>query len=255
MSDRPVPFLATAAGRLTCAVSVLGANLACSPAPAFGGGPPLDPAVETELIVRPAVGHAVADVVSALANAGLVAVQVADSIDLRDTFLLTHLPQPGVGVPQLELILAEITASGVTAWAEINYQAQTAEGKTDSLWVTGLGFGDWFTQQYAVQLLDLPLAHTRSRGQGVVVAILDTGVDLAHTAVEGPVAAGVWSFVHDSPDVADAGNGNDDDGDGLVDEGVGHGTFVASLIRMTAHVALLMPLQELDSEVRSNNYR
>jgi subtilisin family serine protease len=229
--------------------------LAISLGATMGAGAPGDPAIEDQLAVRPALGHTIAQAVSALENSGLVGVTVADSIPGRDTYLLKHDPQPGVGLPQLEAILAQVTDSGIAAWAEVNYEAQTAEGKTDSLWVTGLGFGDWFHQQYAVELLGVSQAHSLTRGQGVVVALLDTGVDIAHPAIEGAMASGAWSLVTNSPNVADMGNGMDDDADGTIDEGAGHGSFVASLIRLVAPEALLLPIQVLDSEGRSDNFR
>lgn len=229
----------------------------CTPLQAMGGGTGFaaDAPIERELTVRPAPGHTVTDAVAALKQAGLMNIRAVDSIAQRDIHLLTHDPQPGTDLPTLEAIMLGLVDSGVAAWAEINYQCQTAEGKTDSLWVTGIGFGDWYGQQYSNPLLGMSVAHSTSRGQGVVVAILDTGMDTAHPAVQGLMAPGAWSFVSNSALVADAGNNTDDDGDGLTDEGVGHGTFVASLVRQVAPDALLLPIQVLDSEGRSDNYR
>ncbi len=220
----------------------------------MGGGVPVDPPIENELVVRPSTGHSSADIVDGLTAAGLTSVSVSDEISGRNTFLITHIPQAGMDLPQLEAVLDGLVANGIATWAEVNYQSQTAEGKTDSLWVTGIGLEEWFNQQYLVTTLGLPAAHQRTLGQGVIVAVLDSGMDASHPSIAGPIAPGAWSFLTDSPNVTDSGNGIDDDGDGLVDEGVGHGTFVASLIRLVAPQSRLLPIQVLDSEGRADNF-
>lgn len=218
------------------------------------GGRPESPPVDDELVVRPATGHTLDELITALESAGFAEVVLSDSILGRDTHLLHHVPQPGVDVPQMEAMLAVVRSQGIAKWAEINYLSETAEGKSDSLWVTELDLDRSFPTQYSVDLLGLPAAQARSKGQGVLVAILDTGFDFAHPALAGTWAPGA-DFVADGAGLADVGDGADGDGDGLVDEGIGHGTFVASLIRLVAPEAALIPLRVLDSEGRADNYR
>ena len=47
----------------------------------------------------------------------------------------------------------------------------------------------------------------------------------------------------------------DDDGDGLIDEGRGHGTFVASLVLAVAPGAEIIPYRVLDSDSRGTRMR
>lgn len=103
--------------------------------------------------------------------------------------------------------------------------------------------------QPALARIGADLAHLRGyTGQGVVVAVIDTGLDVNHPLIAGRVAPGGYDFVSNDADPADVGNGIDDDRDGLVDEGVGHGTFVASLVLAVAPDARILPLRALDSD-------
>jgi thermitase len=101
--------------------------------------------------------------------------------------------------------------------------------------------------QYANEHLDLPLARELSTGSGVVVAVLDTGVQLDHPALASQLGAG-YDFVDGDTVPADEGNGLDDDGDELVDETVGHGTHVAGIVLLVAPESQIMPLRVLNSD-------
>ena len=101
--------------------------------------------------------------------------------------------------------------------------------------------------QYANEHLDLPLARELSTGRGVLVAVLDTGVQLDHPALASQVVAG-YDFIDDDTVPTDEGNGLDDDGDELVDEAVGHGTHVAGIILLVAPESQIMPLRVLNSD-------
>lgn len=103
--------------------------------------------------------------------------------------------------------------------------------------------------QPALAAIGVPTARTRGYdGTGVVVAVIDTGIVASHPAIVGHLATGGRDFVDGDLDPSDVGNGRDDDRDGLVDEGVGHGTFVASLILAVAPNAKILPLRALNSD-------
>ncbi len=101
--------------------------------------------------------------------------------------------------------------------------------------------------QYANEHLDLPLARELSTGSGVVVAVLDTGVQLNHPDLAPHLVAG-YDFVDDDAVPVDEGNGVDDDEDGLIDEGTGHGTHVAGIVLLVAPDSQIMPLRVLNSD-------
>jgi subtilisin family serine protease len=102
--------------------------------------------------------------------------------------------------------------------------------------------------QPAMTAIGAPVALTRYGGVGVIVAVVDTGISATHPSIAGRLAAGGIDLVDGDADPADVGNGLDDDGDGLIDEGVGHGTFVASLVLAVAPDARILPIRALDSD-------
>jgi subtilisin family serine protease len=85
-------------------------------------------------------------------------------------------------------------------------------------------------------------------GSGVVVAVLDSGWNLSHPAIAGRLSSHRFDAVGLDWDVDDAGNSIDDDRDGYADLGVGHGTFVGSLILRVAPGATLVPIRIADDE-------
>jgi thermitase len=81
----------------------------------------------------------------------------------------------------------------------------------------------------------------------VTVAVLDTGVDLDHPDLADKLLPG-YDFVENDNVPDDVANGLDEDGDGLVDEGTGHGTHVSGVIAFTAPNAKILPLRVLNSD-------
>lgn len=106
----------------------------------------------------------------------------------------------------------------------------------------GGGPGSGYNDQWALSQIRTPQAQSQARGQGIIVAVLDTGVDLDHPLLEGKLVAG-YDFV-DGDDVPDeVANQVDDDDDGHVDEAVGHGTHVAGVVALVAPDAQIMPVR------------
>ena len=223
-------------------------------APAFAGDG-TDPLVPGELMLRAETPKALASALATL-SANFSGVGVLGQIEGRPIYLVSY-ELNAVQVPDdVDLVLNGLIAQGHIAWGELNYEGQTAEGRTDSLWLSGFDIApSRYTEQYAAPLLGLDGAHPGSRGAGVVVAVLDTGIDGTHPALSGAVSTQGVSFVAGSGHWMDSGDGLDSDGDGLVDEQVGHGTFVAGLIRLVAPDAMLLPVRVLDSDGIANNFQ
>ena len=107
--------------------------------------------------------------------------------------------------------------------------------------------------QEAFESLSLDEAHEIATGSGAIVAVLDSGVDASHPLLAERLLAG-YDLVDDDADPRDVLNGVDDDGDGLVDEAYGHGTFVAGIVAQIAPDADILPVRVLDAEGRGHLY-
>jgi thermitase len=112
------------------------------------------------------------------------------------------------------------------------------------IWSGGDGIGGVAADNAAVWAqvrLEEARALAPAQGAGVVVAVLDTGLDLGHPAFAGALAdpAAWFDFVDGDGVPAEEGR----DGDAF-----GHGTAVAGLVRQVAPGATILPLRVLDAD-------
>lgn len=129
-----------------------------------------------------------------------------------------------------------------TKLADRRYHNWAAGDPTDA----GTDEGAWLDQDVS-HALGLTDAHQRSTGESVVVAVLDTGVEATHPALAGRLLAG-YDYVDDDAKPDETVEGSDQNGNGVVDEGYGHGTAVAGTVALVAPDALILPLRVLDSD-------
>ena len=165
---------------------------------------------------------------------------------------------------------AKVKASAVAAdttrveYAEANWTAGSPEGSgltwsvADS-WNSGLTWsvGDAgqsgeaaYRGQWAVGKIRLGEAHRATKGAGMIVAVLDTGVDRRHPALAGRLLR-VRDFVDDDDDPSEVlptcppGTTSTDP---RACGPYGHGTHVAGLVALAAPEAKIMPLRVLDPQ-------
>jgi subtilisin family serine protease len=81
----------------------------------------------------------------------------------------------------------------------------------------------------------------------VIVAVLDTGVDLTHPALAANLVPG-YNVLQPNQAPADTPSSIDSDNDGQVNDALGHGTGVAGIIAAVAPQSRIMPIKVLDSE-------
>lgn len=138
--------------------------------------------------------------------------------------------------------------------------ARTILSFPDGYATPGKTQADFRGQQQLFDLLQLVQVQARSKGKGAVVAIIDTGVNFNHQTLQ----PHLW--VDDRPKADIAGDGIDNDEDGLVDDFrgwdfynndndpmdepgdpketvAGHGTFIAGLIALMAPECRIMPIR------------
>jgi subtilisin family serine protease len=226
------------------AVAALGA-LAVLPAPATAA-----PAVRSEVITWVRPGTSMAAVVRAAGASAFSAV-----IASRGVYLVAAPVAPNAKAQQKATsdTVNALRRDKAVQWAVPASEVEVADERFHA-WPAG----DPEAAQRA-DLADQPAwvsqglaqAHAFATGKGVVVAVLDTGVDPTHELLQGRLLPG-YDMVGDDADPDDVANGIDDDHDGHVDRAYGHGTFVAGLIRQIAPAAMILPVRVLDDEGRGS---
>jgi subtilisin family serine protease len=244
----PRPLHSTVAAMLLIGLGLLSASCArrAPNAPAAGATPH----------APPAQGNYINDVDSttvSLLIAGANAYQVAD--DHGATLMgwsgdLCAM-QSHAGMTPAELA-ADLLQDSRVLQAEPDARAESPEARQESFsFDDGYGNSGTWVEQPATTAVHLDGAHTVSRGEGVTVAVLDTGIDPSHPAFAGRLVGG-WDFLDHDADPTDVANGIDDDGDGQIDESFGHGTHVAGIVAVAAPDARIMALRVLDSDGRGD---
>ncbi|MCH8314609.1 MAG: S8 family serine peptidase [Planctomycetes bacterium] len=226
---------------------------------AHAGDCPVDDLrLDDRIMVGVAVGATIEDFIAAFEAAHTdhnITLEIIDSIEPRETYLL-QLGPPGLSpeiVDLLEEDLDPVNYPGLLQWSDFLYEVETAEGGTGSLWFnTGDGGNNLYLGQYPIELMALPLAQALSTGAGVAVAVLDTGVDASHPALQGRVLSNGFNFITNDANTDDVGDGQDNDGDGSIDEQVGHGTYVAALVALVAPDVKILPVVVLNPDGRSD---
>jgi thermitase len=143
----------------------------------------------------------------------------------------------------LEQLAEAITADDRTIYAEPNRPTDAPEAIGRETFVWGGEDDGPYIGQYAPEMLGLPAAHALSQGAGVIVAVIDTGVQLNHPELAPRLTTARIDFVDgDSVPEDEFGTGNN--------YGAGHGTHVAGIIRLVAPQAQIMPIRVLDTDGR-----
>ncbi len=243
MRPRVLPFVALAAllalagcGRRSPLAPALAIDTAPAPAAVAASGNDYTPSVVVWSCVSPSDEAGVEE------DHGLTALE-----SMGDAVIGT-VPagqDPTVVAQQLQL-------DGRVSWAEPNYRCETAESRGHS-WAFDDGFPNTSgaVDQTATRRLELANAHRASRGRGVLIAVLDTGIDPLHPMLKGRLAPG-WDFVDNDFDPTERPTGADTDNDGLIDEALGHGSHVAGIVAIVSPDAGVLPLRVLDSNGRGD---
>ncbi len=152
------------------------------------------------------------------------------------------------GVGNLEEFAESMAGDSAVEVAEVNYLYETPEAVRQM--VVGAISAGWedYEDQEITERIGLDEALTYARGEGITVAVLDTGVDPNHPALVGHISPRGFDYVDNDGQPWEESNGIDDDEDGLTDEGFGHGTMVAGIVRLVAPDATILPIRVLNDE-------
>ena len=149
--------------------------------------------------------------------------------------------------------------------------ARSTQSFPDGFASIGFHLSDYTAQQQFYSWLKLADVQLRSRGAGVVIAVIDTGIDRWHSLL----TTKMWLDQRGNADIAN--DGFDNDGDGLLDDSwgwdfvdndnnpadhpddpansvAGHGTFIAGLIATLAPDARLLPVRAFGTDGMSNTF-
>ena len=157
----------------------------------FGGDFPRDKPAEAHVpgraLVRFKPGVSQAAQQQAL-DAGELAATVVDEIEALQVQIV-EVPEE-----QLEAALESYRANPRVAYAELDTLVTVALAPNDPLYAA---------QQYGPQLIQADRAWDTAQGAGVVIAVVDTGVDFGHPDLQGQLLAGGYDFVNNDGDPAD----------------------------------------------------
>lgn len=166
------------------------------------------------------------------------------TIDTLAPMYLVGLPD---GIPDAVMI-ATLHADPRVAWAEYAYVNETPEAVRQMVVAIVGGTVDGFFEQGIYERLNLADIHMHTLGEGTSIAIIDTGVNTSHPAFHAASFLPGVDYIDGDLDPTDPANGLDDDGDGEIDEGAGHGTMVTGIAHFTAPGASILPIRALDDE-------
>jgi thermitase len=132
----------------------------------------------------------------------------------------------------VEQVMREVNPDRDVKSVEPNFLFQVPEINQRTIAnVDGPGATDAYDSQQALHLIRAFEAQAVADGSGVVVAVIDTGVDTTHPSL-GNLAAG-YDFVDNDNDPSEVSGG----------QGYGHGTMVAGLIKLVAPGVTIMPVR------------
>lgn len=155
------------------------------------------------------------------------------------------------GIEDMEGYADVMEAGDLIESADPNYHAYSPEAARQMPLAAVGGTVADFEDQDAASRVALAAAHEVTLGEGATVAIVDTGVDFAHPRLSGQLLVG-YDFIDHDTDASEEQNGADEDGDGTIDDGYGHGTMVAGVVSLVAPAATILPVRVLGDEGMGN---
>ncbi len=173
------------------------------------------------------------------------------TIQLLAPSLGIYLLQAPTGTPESDIIEA-MEFDLRLIYAEFNFIGELPEAAQSRIWAWGGPDDAPYFQQYAADLLNLNPAHAITKGEGTIIAILDTGIQLDHPALAAFITDTGFDFIDNDTIPADVYDGLNNQ---LVPGSAGgHGTHVAGIVHLVAPEAQLMPVRVLGPDGSGNAF-
>ncbi|GJM19535.1 MAG: hypothetical protein DHS20C14_17480 [Phycisphaeraceae bacterium] len=219
--------------------AALALYLAIGATPALGSdGTPGEDTLANQGVLELSPG---ADLTTVVARHGFT---VLESIPSRGLHLVAF--EPALTEGQFELLSDPLTGDPDITDSELNRASGDQGSGTQSMFASRTNAE--FLNQPLWSILGVPAANLSATGQGITVAVIDSGIDTDHPMFAGRIHPGAINLLGDPADFDESGNGIDDDGDLLIDEMLGHGTFVAGIILGVAPDATILPIRVMNDE-------
>lgn len=151
-------------------------------------------------------------------------------------------------------LIYEIRQNPDVVDADYSWDNETPEGTRQMMVAAVGGTITDYLDQHLVERIHLADIQEHTSGDGILVAVIDTGVLADHPGLGGMIDPDGYDFLDDDADPLDSANGIDDDADGDIDDGAGHGTMVAGIVHLVAPGAKILPIRVLNDEGRGNTF-
>ena len=168
-------------------------------------------------------------------------IHVVSELDELDMWKLTS--DAGISSADLAMVLQD--AMGEPVYPEIDLMTPEARGMTIAF-NDGRSAADAVVQPF-LDTVHASAAHVSRRGKKIRVAIIDTGIDPDHPALDKKYKKG-HDYIDGDKYPYEEANGIDDDQDGWIDEGFGHGTHIAGLVALSSPEAEIYAYRVLDAD-------
>lgn len=133
-------------------------------------------------------------------------VSVKQNFNMANVYILKNEDIQG---KSLEQVCKELSQDPNIEYVEPNYKYQVQMIPNDPFYSSSNTWGQGYDDLWGIKKIQADQAWDVSQGEGVVVAVIDTGVDYPHE----DLAQNIWTNPKEIP-----GNGIDDDGNGFVDD-------------------------------------
>ncbi len=141
--------------------------------------------------------------------------EIADEIGLNQIFTVKF-DNADINIKAL---VVELEKDPDIEYAELSYLYRTKEVPNDPFYHSSNSWGQGYDDLWGIKRINAEQAWDQTKGEGVIVAVIDTGVDYNHEEIAQNIWFNSGEDINDNGIVDEADfNGIDDDGNGYIDD-------------------------------------